>query len=122
MKIEIDPALLVRDGREYEVVGFRAPEPGDWYLSLDNRPECSSHKFSQGVRRLILRAKRWVPKEGEECIFLDFDFGPQLKEERWTGCNRDLDRFNFGCVWPLSRRAEAEACVERVKKAIGGEA
>ena len=58
-----------------------------------------------------------LPKVGETRLFLNFrDRQPVLTKELWTGALYDHDRPH----WPLWQRAEAEACVERVRKAIGG--
>ncbi len=58
-----------------------------------------------------------MPEDGELTLFLEFEDGqPTLACEQWVGAQIDHDRPH----WPLWQRAEAEATVERVKKAIGG--
>jgi hypothetical protein len=58
-----------------------------------------------------------MPEDGDWTLFLGFEDGlPTLAIEQWVNCKYDHDRPH----WPLWQRAEAEATVERVKKAIGG--
>lgn len=114
--IEIDPALLTRDEQEFEPVAYRQPVAGEYTLDGIGR---INQNDNYGPR-LILRPKRWEPKEGEECLFLSPEDDGWLTEWKWHGCEWQIRQLKDGTCWPLSRRAHAEACVERVKAAIKG--
>jgi len=118
-EIEIDPVLLTRDGQEFEPVAFRVAGLAEWAVAAEGRiQQMAGH---DRIPRLILRPKKWAPTEGEECLFLNFGRPGRLAEDRWDGDNPwHAQALAAGACWPLSRRAEAEACVERVRKAIGG--
>jgi hypothetical protein len=122
--VEIDSAMLIGgDGIEYEPVAMRPPLNGDYYLTSGRHgtePFVArlNGEWTDGPR-LILRPRPWRPKEGEECLFMRMVYGtPELYYDRWD--ENCAPRLAAGTCWPLSRRAEAEACVERVRKAIGG--
>jgi hypothetical protein len=118
-EIEIDPALLVRDGQEFEPVAFREPKAEEWFL-YHRQIVCPANPSSYGPR-LILRPRPWRPKEGEEVLIMVVYAGRVFaKQEPWYDNNKGRSYRDTGTCWPLSRRAEAEATVERVKQAIGG--
>jgi hypothetical protein len=121
IKIEDKLADFVdREGLEFD----RFDRPGEMEPHLDPLDSMGGITRRRDPLRhkcLVLRPKPWAPKEEEKCLFLNFGRPGGLVEERWDGDNPwHRQALAAGACWPISRRAEAEACVERVKKAIGG--
>jgi hypothetical protein len=56
----------------------------------------------------------WVPKEGEECWFIDCD--GEAIESNWDGYGCDIERLKFGNVYPTE--AMALAALPDIRRAM----
>jgi len=102
MKHEIEIPDELIEG--YEPTGeYREVKKDGWFLIMGVTKQWNSNAMSQG-KHIILRPKRWKPKEGDHYYFITLD--GFVKSKRWDGELFEIDCYNFHNCFKTKEQAE----------------